>query len=70
MTTNPMQIWQFYDAPPELQALSENGGDEDWVIVAELGSVGNADVIADRLAIRDYEKHEHDGKVVFITNHA
>lgn len=29
----PMLIWDFYDAPEPLQALSENGGDEDWLVV-------------------------------------
>lgn len=24
-------VWRFQDAPPEYQALSENGGDEDWL---------------------------------------
>lgn len=32
MTDNKMiRVWPFYDAPPELQALSEHGGDEDWL---------------------------------------
>ena len=29
----PIQIWSFYDAPEELQSLSDNGGDEDWVAI-------------------------------------
>jgi len=27
----PIMIWPFDDAPSSLRALSENGGDEDWV---------------------------------------
>ena len=27
----PIQIWRFAQAPQDLQALSTNGGDEDWV---------------------------------------
>lgn len=27
----PITVWAFYDAPPELAALSGNGGDEDWL---------------------------------------
>jgi len=29
----PIQIWRFDQAPKELQALSQNGGDEDWIAV-------------------------------------
>jgi hypothetical protein len=29
----PIQIWKFEDAPKELQALSTNGGDEDWLAI-------------------------------------
>lgn len=33
----PIVIWPFYDAPDELQSLSENGGDEDWIAVLDSG---------------------------------
>ena len=33
MDQNLIRLWRFYDAPPDLQALSENGGDEDWLMV-------------------------------------
>lgn len=25
-------VWKFYDAPEELQKLSNNGGDKDWLV--------------------------------------
>lgn len=28
---NHIRVWRFEDAPKELQDLSTNGGDEDWV---------------------------------------
>lgn len=28
----PMQIWPFRAAPEAYRALSEHGGDEDWVV--------------------------------------
>ena len=28
---NAIIFWKFRDAPPELQELSQHGGDEDWV---------------------------------------
>lgn len=27
----PIQVWEFEDAPEEFRALSQNGGDEDWI---------------------------------------
>lgn len=29
----PILVWRFADAPEEFRALSEHGGDEDWVAV-------------------------------------
>lgn len=29
----PLLIWPFSEAPAELQALSDNGGDEDWLAI-------------------------------------
>lgn len=26
-----IRVWRFYEAPEELQNLSRNGGDEDWL---------------------------------------
>lgn len=28
-----LRVWRFQDAPAELQALSEHGGDEDWLLL-------------------------------------
>jgi len=30
---NPAYIWPFDKAPKELQELSTNGGDEDWLVL-------------------------------------
>jgi hypothetical protein len=27
-----MLLWRFYDAPEEYRALSDHGGDEDWIL--------------------------------------
>jgi hypothetical protein len=27
----PIKVWRFSDAPSDLQKLSTNGGDEDWI---------------------------------------
>lgn len=29
--SDPIQVWRFGEAPADLQALSTNGGDEDWL---------------------------------------
>jgi len=31
--TDYIRIWRFHDAPADLRALSNNGGDEDWLAV-------------------------------------
>lgn len=28
---NPILVWEFEDAPEEYKALSDHGGDEDWL---------------------------------------
>lgn len=30
---DPILVWDFRDAPAEFRALSEHGGDEDWLAV-------------------------------------
>lgn len=66
-------VWRFHDAPESLRALSENGGDEDWLALvpphlasdwipwAEVGGFGVCNV--DRFAM-PY------GFVVYIGCHA
>lgn len=34
----PWLVWPFADAPPELRALSRNGGDEDQILVLSPGA--------------------------------
>lgn len=29
----PIKVWAFHEAPEELRALSEHGGDEDWLAI-------------------------------------
>lgn len=70
----PIEIWRFYDAPKELQALSPHGGDEDWLALIpphyagewmpwmdEGSSFGVCDVS---------EHHLPDGSLVKIGAHA
>jgi hypothetical protein len=33
----PIRVWPFADAPIELQAYSQNGGDEDWLAFVPVG---------------------------------
>jgi len=66
-------IFPFYDCPSELKALSPGNGDDcDWVIVSE--NFGLAQLLADRLAVFEYTKHEASwcgNEVhVLITSHA
>lgn len=74
-TTDPrmIRVWRFHDAPADLRALSEHGGDEDWLALipapladqwiawAEVGPFGCCDVSEHPLP---------DGSVVRIGAHA
>lgn len=31
LRTGAILVWRFHEAPPQYQALSDHGGDEDWV---------------------------------------
>jgi hypothetical protein len=31
-TTQPILVWEFHKAPEGLRLLSNNGGDEDWLV--------------------------------------
>lgn len=64
-----IEVYDYYDAPKKYQ-VSTNGGDEDWVIVAEKEDEYTAEQIADALVACDKDRHEIGGKVVFITCHA
>ena len=33
MNVEPIKVWAFYDAPEHLRALSQHGGDEDWLVL-------------------------------------
>ncbi len=39
MSAEPIKVWRFDDAPEEYRALSEHGGDEDWVALLPPGYV-------------------------------
>lgn len=65
-------VWSFYDAPGELRALSNHGGDEDWIAVVPKdtekpgwmesgGSFGCCDVSEHQL---------DDGRTAYIGAHA
>lgn len=36
-STRRLTVWHFLDAPPELQALSDHAGDEDYVFMVPAG---------------------------------
>lgn len=77
-----IRVWRFEDAPPEAQALSHHGGDEDYVLLAEKGSKDVEDgwwwspleTLVQKLAVSGYHEIELtlDGVpyVGYITAHA
>lgn len=54
-----VKIYPYNDAPPELIQLAKDeglwaGGDEDWLLVADKESADELEMIADKLAVCDY----------------
>lgn len=71
MTIAPIQIWPFDEAPPELQALSQNGGDEDWLATLPLSMMVPFFLEeGSRFGCCSVEVHEHLGRRILIGCHA
>lgn len=70
----PVTVWQFFEAPEPLQKLSMNGGDEDYIILADTAEANVvAENIAERLRVCDYSAYPHPDdptRIVYITCHA
>jgi hypothetical protein len=74
--TDPIKVWSFHQAPEEYQALSEHGGDEDWVALIpkkhweKYGEPGWA-ASGSRFGCCDTSLHElNNGDVILIGAHA
>lgn len=66
-----VRIWEFWKAPEEYQKYSENGGDEDWIILSTAGDTGTLRETADRLAVSEADFYAlPNGHWIAITNHA
>jgi hypothetical protein len=48
---DPIQVWPFGEAPPELQALSPHGGDEDWLAVLPASYDPGVNVAPDNISL-------------------
>ncbi len=75
-TKTPILVWRFHDAPERLRALSEHGGDEDWLAEVPSYLVG-VDISwmesGSRFGVCDVSEHPHpyiDGWVVRIGAHS
>ena len=67
-----IRVWPFYEAPEELQALSEHGGDEDWLALVPV-SFGDTWLpwLEGRQFGKDVTEHlRPDGSRVFISAHS
>lgn len=68
-----IRVWRFYDAPSEYQALSEHGGDEDWLahIPFELSDAHLPWIEGRAFGVCDVSQHTlPDGSRVHIAAHA
>lgn len=68
-------VWAFDKAPPELRALSEHGGDEDWLVYVPAGLKGFEPewppAWLENLACCCVDVHRlDDGALVYIGAHA
>jgi hypothetical protein len=67
------EIWRFGDCPEDWQDLSQNGGDEDWIVVVnDHDPYGSAEDLA---AYLDSMKQPQnvtlpDGREAWICSHA
>lgn len=70
----PIKIWEFYDAPLDLRALSNHGGDEDYVALVPAEMEYAADMLlysGSPFGVSDVQKEvQADGSFVYIGAHA
>ena len=73
----PILVWPFHDAPEQLRALSEHGGDEDWLVHVPLHFVGRMSTDygpptwVEAMGACDVSRHDlADGSIVFIGAHS
>ena len=65
-------VWEWWDAPGELQALSDHGGDEDWVaLVPKSVGIPSWAHEGSSFGCCSVSEHEYeDGRLVLIGAHA
>jgi len=75
--TKAITIWKFSDAPAVLRALSDNGGDEDWLAIVPKSLLKYglpAFMDSPAFAIDgDLQQHEYPGlpnDIIIISSHA
>lgn len=73
-TEKMIKVWPFYDAPADYQALSQHGGDEDWLAFMPR-SIGVPPCWLEAtgyngFGVCDVSRHEVEGGTVFIGAHA
>lgn len=68
-----IEVHSFESCPPEWQALSNNGGDEDWLVTtADPNLIYSAEMIAESLDTcgQPQEVQLPNGRRAWITSHA
>jgi hypothetical protein len=66
-------VWRFGSAPADLRALSQNGGDEDWLALIPAGMAGDwiPWIDSDTFGCCDRSSFDlPDGRKVVIGSHA
>lgn len=73
MSEQYIKIWEFYDAPETFRALSEHGGDEDWLAFVPEGRCEPYWLEPDSgswFGCCSISRHIVDGGAVYIGAHA
>jgi len=70
-----VKVWQYCDAPPALQGLSQNGGDEDWLALVPTSILETASGYIPWLEVSAFGcchvcKYPIAGAIVYIGCHA
>lgn len=71
-TSRAILVWAFEDAPEELRALSNNGGDEDWLALVPMdyGTDYVSWIESGPFGCCGVDKIETEFGLVFIGSHA
>lgn len=71
MNNKTILVWEFYDAPLQYRALSQHGGDEDWLALVPKDYPHNIPWLEHgTFGVCDITVHECEDGIVYIGAHS